>query len=162
MFRLILWSCWCQEPGQKVNGPNFMAKNHKGHWRSRHRLGCTKHLIFGNPPGSAVNANFPTSICSGRYVSQKMSQLMENDLTVHEYCMKEVEPMATECEQLHIIALTQQVGDLMQASVQIEYLDNSSGEKTNQLTFPDQYAPFLHLLYRPGHYDILQPRTDKS
>ena len=46
MFRLILWSCWCQEPGQRVNGHNFMAKNHKGHWRSRHRLGCTKHLIF--------------------------------------------------------------------------------------------------------------------
>ena len=37
--------------------------------------------IGGNPPGSAVNANFPTSICSGGYVSQKMSQLMENDLT---------------------------------------------------------------------------------
>ena len=94
--------------------------------------------------------------------AEEYQHFMENDLTVHEYCMKEVEPMATECEQLHIIALTQQVGDLMQASVQIEYLDNSSGEQTNQLTFPDQYAPFLHLLYRPGHYDILQPRTDKS
>ena len=26
---------------------------------------------MGNPPGSAVNTNFPTSICPGRYVNQR-------------------------------------------------------------------------------------------
>ena len=28
------------------NGLNFMAKNHKGHWRSRYRPGCIKVEIF--------------------------------------------------------------------------------------------------------------------
>ena len=46
MFRLILWSCWCQEPGQRVNGHNFMAKNHKSHWSSRQTLGCPNFWIF--------------------------------------------------------------------------------------------------------------------
>ena len=35
------------------------------------------------------------------------------------YCKREVEPMGKECEQVHIIALTEYMG----VSVQIDYLD---------------------------------------
>ena len=35
------------------------------------RIGCRGCTKNGNPPGSAVNTNFPTSICPGRYVNQR-------------------------------------------------------------------------------------------
>jgi ubiquitin thioesterase protein OTUB1 len=40
----------------------------------------------------------------------------------------------------------------------IEYLDRSEGTVTNQFQFPMDYAGpdiGVHILYRPGHYDIL-------
>ncbi len=41
------------------------------------------------------------------------------DLDMTSYCAREVEPMGKECEQLHIIALTEYLG----LKVSIEYLD---------------------------------------
>lgn len=41
------------------------------------------------------------------------------DIDMAGYCRREVEPMGRECEQLHIIALTEYLG----LRVAIEYLD---------------------------------------
>ena len=47
------------------------------------------------------------------------------------YCAREVEPMAKECEQLHIIALTEYLG----LEVDIEYLDGRWVKKCNWQCF---------------------------
>lgn len=61
--------------------------------------------------------------------------------------------MYQESDHIHIIALTSALG----ASVRVAYMDRG-GEELIYHDFPDGCQPSLHLLYRPGHYDILYPR----
>lgn len=70
--------------------------------------------------------------------------------------------MGKECDQPQIAALTESLA----ISVKIEYLDGSASadqELQSYLCNGDSSAqdqpPLLCLLYRPGHYDILYPRT---
>lgn len=74
--------------------------------------------------------------------------------------------MGKECDQPQIAALTESLA----ISVKIEYLDGSASadqELQSYLCNGDISAstnakdklPLLCLLYRPGHYDILYPRT---
>lgn len=85
---------------------------------------------------------------------------------MNDYCAKHVEPMKTECEHLQISALT----DYLEVQVHIHYLDGKpcgEGEKLvvhkfqeKQLTGDEAEATMylrlcVHLLYRPGHYDVL-------
>jgi hypothetical protein len=89
------------------------------------------------------------------------------------YCLKEVEPLEREVEQVQIIALT----SALQGGVRVMTLDRSNGTQftsfyrykctnTDRLSgagplnhhdFPDGHTPDVHLLYRPGHYDIIYP-----
>ena len=90
--------------------------------------------------------------------SNEFQAFLEAGQSVTEFCLKEVEPMAVESDQIHIIALSQQLAGVLPASVSIEYLDLSDSECTNHFSFPEGLPPFLFLLYRPGHYDILLPK----
>lgn len=74
--------------------------------------------------------------------------------TVKEYCSQEVEPMYRESDHLHISALTAALG----VSVRVQYMDRGEGGVVNHHDFGGGGgggAPRLHILYRPGHYDIL-------
>ncbi|KAL5463600.1 hypothetical protein EMCRGX_G032513 [Ephydatia muelleri] len=71
--------------------------------------------------------------------------------TIKEYCSEEVEPMYVECDHLHITALTSALG----VPVRVQYMDRAEGGQVNQHDFPEGAPPRIHLLYRPGHYDIL-------
>lgn len=71
---------------------------------------------------------------------------------VERFCHVEVEPVNVECDQVQIIALTEALG----VAVAIEYLDASGAP--SRVVFPDGGEPFVTLLYRPGHYDILYGR----
>lgn len=92
--------------------------------------------------------------------------------------------MGKECDQPQIAALTDALG----IGVTIEYLDGSAAELQTYVCLPSDrtndspasspraletgsaaavadppLAPvMLHLLYRPGHYDILYPRTSSA
>lgn len=75
------------------------------------------------------------------------------------FCKGEVEPMKKECEHMQIIALTEYLG----VPIDIAYLDGRPFDEATGLSsvrFPEG-APFgesaflVHLLYRPGHYDLL-------
>ncbi|KAI1288333.1 Ubiquitin thioesterase OTUB1 [Halotydeus destructor] len=82
------------------------------------------------------------------------SNFIEGHLSVKEFCQHEVEPMFKESDHIHIIALT----TACDVSVCINYLDRSgTGDKVSIHTFPEGSEPRIHLLYRPGHYDILYP-----
>ncbi|KAJ1970922.1 hypothetical protein H4R35_005578 [Dimargaris xerosporica] len=78
------------------------------------------------------------------------------------FCARYVEAMGCESDQIHIIALTRALG----VGLRVAYLDGSQTHDTVTIhPFPsaDEWAPgaqfaSLHLLYRPGHYDILYSR----
>nr|KJB31599.1 hypothetical protein B456_005G197000 [Gossypium raimondii] len=92
--------------------------------------------------------------------------------TVEQFCKSSVEPMGEESDHVHITALSDALG----VPIRVVYLDRSScdiggvsvnhhdflptsGDKSNAKggsTVP--VKPFITLLYRPGHYDILYPK----
>ncbi|GFR40095.1 hypothetical protein Agub_g643 [Astrephomene gubernaculifera] len=87
--------------------------------------------------------------------------------TVELFCQRHVEPMGEESDHIHIVAIT----EALQVPVRVVYLDSSalpaggggSGLDVTCHDFvPDSCAPgtrpCVHLLYRPGHYDILYPK----
>ncbi|MEW5302734.1 MAG: hypothetical protein WDW38_004155 [Sanguina aurantia] len=81
------------------------------------------------------------------------------------FCHKLVEPMGEESDHIHIVAIT----DALKVAVRVVYLDNSGpsggGEASvNSHDFvpeglPPGTVPRVHLLYRPGHYDILYSKV---
>ncbi|PNH07985.1 Ubiquitin thioesterase otubain-like [Tetrabaena socialis] len=90
----------------------------------------------------------------------------EPPATVELFCQRYVEPMGEESDHLHIVA----VAEALQIPVRVVYLDSSGApsgggsglEVTTHDFVPDSCppgtTPRVHLLYRPGHYDILYPR----
>jgi len=73
--------------------------------------------------------------------------------SVNSFVAAEVEPMGKECDYVQCVALAKEVG----LGVRIEYLDQSGGPLNSHI-LPEGSAPHVHLLYRPGHYDVLYPR----
>lgn len=73
-------------------------------------------------------------------------------LTVEEYCQKQVEVSNHESDQLCITAMAGEFG----IGVEIEYVD-SNGANQHRIRFPDaeSVTTQIHMLFRPGHYDIL-------
>jgi hypothetical protein len=68
------------------------------------------------------------------------------------------DPMAKEADHLQIMALATWFG----IPTAVAYLDASVSTTTATIhKFPEDAvtAPIVHLLYRPGHYDVLVPRA---
>jgi ubiquitin thioesterase protein OTUB1 len=85
-----------------------------------------------------------------------------------------VEPMGEESDHVHIIALSDALG----VPIRVVYLDRSSCDTGNlsvnhhdfipsanssegdaaMTSAPAAAKPYITLLYRPGHYDILYPK----
>ncbi|KAH7516813.1 hypothetical protein FEM48_Zijuj10G0174500 [Ziziphus jujuba var. spinosa] len=104
---------------------------------------------------------------------QKRSEFFEpfimglTNATVEQFCKSSVEPMGEESDHVHITALSDALG----VPIRVVYLDRSScdngGVSVNHHDFipadsnlPNAsggktFSPFITLLYRPGHYDIL-------
>lgn len=84
--------------------------------------------------------------------------------TVEQFCRKNVEVMGEESDHVHIVSLT----DALQVPLRVQYLDSTMGGSEHATNFHDfipescraanQIIPKVHLLYRPGHYDILYRR----
>lgn len=89
-----------------------------------------------------------------------------NNMDPIKFCRTSVEPMGEESDHIHITALT----DALRVPVRVVYLDNSptgssdTAEVNVHDFFPgnlgasgtgEREEPFIALLYRPGHYDIL-------
>jgi len=77
---------------------------------------------------------------------------IDEQADVNEFCALEVEPMFKESDFVHIHALSK----AMNVIVRIVYLDRSVKDDISVHDFPEESAaPAIHLLYRPGHYDLL-------
>mmetsp|Transcript_8083 Transcript_8083/g.21943 ORF Transcript_8083/g.21943 Transcript_8083/m.21943 type:complete len:264 (-) Transcript_8083:76-867(-) len=106
-------------------------------------------------------------VCWLRILTSTYLKLHKDDyeafLTSHssiaDFCTQEVDPMATEADHLQIAALSSCLG----VPVCVVYLDRSEGDTAAEHLFQDSTSgiggfPPVHLLYRPGHYDIIYPR----
>lgn len=80
-------------------------------------------------------------------------QFIEGDRTVADFCHQEVEPMFKESDHIHIIALS----TALKVGVRVRYMDRGDSSNVIAHDFPEGSTPAIHLLYRPGHYDILYP-----
>ncbi|KAJ1379165.1 Ubiquitin thioesterase Otubain [Sesbania bispinosa] len=108
---------------------------------------------------------------------QKRSEFFEpfilglTNTTVEQFCKSSVEPMGEESDHVHITALSDALG----IPIRVVYLDRSScdtggvsvnhhdfmpvaGDLPNASGSSEKNDPFITLLYRPGHYDILYPK----
>ncbi|OIW13660.1 hypothetical protein TanjilG_08002 [Lupinus angustifolius] len=108
---------------------------------------------------------------------QKRSEFFEpfilglSNTTVEQFCKSYVEPMGEESDHVHITALSDALG----VPIRVVYLDRSScdtggvsvnhhdfmpvdGDLPNASGSSEKKNPFITLLYRPGHYDILYPK----
>ncbi|KAL5221382.1 hypothetical protein ABZP36_026095 [Zizania latifolia] len=87
--------------------------------------------------------------------------------TVVQFCKASVEPMGEESDHVHIIALSDALG----VPIRVMYLDRSSCDagslsvnhhdfipEANSSEGAAAEKPYITLLYRPGHYDILYPK----
>lgn len=62
--------------------------------------------------------------------------------------------MDRESDHIHIIA----VANALELCIRVAYVDRGNSDNITYHDFPEGSAPQLHLLYRPGHYDIIYPR----
>lgn len=86
------------------------------------------------------------------------SNFIVDSPNIQDFCKTEVEPMYKESDHLHIVALT----SALKVCARIIYMDRGPSDSVNIHDFTGEQTesknPTLHLLYRPGHYDILYPR----
>eukprot|EP00730_Choanoeca_flexa_P003761 TRINITY_DN11492_c6_g6_i12.p2 TRINITY_DN11492_c6_g6~~TRINITY_DN11492_c6_g6_i12.p2 ORF type:complete len:252 (+),score=48.80 TRINITY_DN11492_c6_g6_i12:1695-2450(+) len=88
--------------------------------------------------------------------SHDFEPFIEGGLTVQEYCSARVEPFAVESEHLEARALTA----ALKIGCTVTYLDRSPGNTALVHTIgEDEHPVVCHLLFRPGHYDVLYPKT---
>lgn len=84
----------------------------------------------------------------------KENRIMYEDFIFDEdldsWCRREVEPIDVECDNLQIIAVT----NCFNTGVLIE---NLTEKKIDSMKLPEEGCTryFIHLFFRPGHYDIL-------
>lgn len=74
------------------------------------------------------------------------------------YCSTMIEPPEREIEELGVVLLVEVLLKPVGFTLEIAYLDRSAGTEVNTHRFADSttsIGPYMHLLYRPGHYDIL-------
>eukprot|EP00386_Alphamonas_edax_P003143 GDKI01009651.1.p1 GENE.GDKI01009651.1~~GDKI01009651.1.p1 ORF type:complete len:262 (+),score=65.88 GDKI01009651.1:56-841(+) len=74
---------------------------------------------------------------------------LEGHANIIEYCSKEVDPMFVEAEQFQIMALSA----ILDYPVAVCSITANMEPVTN--VFPEGREPVVHLLYRPGHYDLI-------
>ena len=89
-----------------------------------------------------------------RLNQERFEGFTEGYATVVDFCKSEVEPMDRDSDQLQIMAIT----EVFKLRVHIIYLDRSDKDHCTEFVYPIDYnGPdfTIHLLYRPGHYDLL-------
>lgn len=97
--------------------------------------------------------------CTSAYLKRNAEDFLpyiSSHGSIAEFCAQEVDPMAKDADHLQIKALSTYFG----VPVCVVYLDQSQGDiaaehrEGGDATCP---VPTVHLLYRPGHYDLIYP-----
>jgi ubiquitin thioesterase protein OTUB1 len=109
---------------------------------------------------SSMNILYHLRMLAGAWLSRNRDQYAawcETDPDT--YLQTVIEPPQREIEELGIVLLVEVLLKPVGFTLEIAYLDRSQGTQVNTHRFPDgdpiNPSAFIHLLYRPGHYDIL-------
>ncbi|XP_046388044.1 ubiquitin thioesterase otubain-like [Ischnura elegans] len=113
------------------------------------------HRVFNDQGNSDYVVVYLRLITSGQLQrdSSFYQHFIEGARSVADFCHQEVEPMYKESDHIHIIALSTALG----VGVRVRYMDRGDSAEVIAHDFPEGTLPQVHLLYRPGHYDILYP-----
>lgn len=113
------------------------------------------HKMFNDQGYSDYIVVYLRLITSGQLQrdSEFYQHFIEGDRSVADFCHQEVEPMYKESDHIHIIALSA----ALNVGVRVRYMDRGEASEVIAHDFPEGVHPAIHLLYRPGHYDILYP-----
>lgn len=95
--------------------------------------------------------------------SERFDPFIADSGGVHAYCNHSIEIINREIEHLGIVALASVLLVPNNFILEIAYLDRSAGSQVTTYRVPEEannrddasLGPFIHLLYRPDHYDIL-------
>ncbi|CAH1970926.1 unnamed protein product [Acanthoscelides obtectus] len=114
------------------------------------------HTIFNEQGYSDYMVVYLRLLTSGQLQKDQdfYSCFIEGDRTITDFCHQEVEPMYKESDHIHIMAACAAIN----AGVRVVYMDRGTGKNCTEHDIPEGRTPTVHLLYRPGHYDILYPR----
>uniref|UniRef100_A0A0A9XPZ2 Ubiquitin thioesterase n=1 Tax=Lygus hesperus TaxID=30085 RepID=A0A0A9XPZ2_LYGHE len=118
------------------------------------------HRMFNEQGYSDYVVVYLRLIASGHLREKEdfYQNFIEGNRTVVDFCSQEVEPMYKESDHIHIIALS----SALNVGVRVRYMDRGDGSEVIAHDFPDGCADqAVHLLYRPGHYDILYPKSQR-
>ncbi|KAI4463417.1 ubiquitin thiolesterase protein otub [Holotrichia oblita] len=116
----------------------------------------TFYTLAENSKSSLVELGFPQFTVEDFYDTREKdfySCFIEGDRTVIDFCHQEVEPMYKESDHIHIMAAC----SAMNTGVRVVYMDRGNNKQVTEHDLPEGSTPYVHLLYRPGHYDILYP-----
>lgn len=116
--------------------------------------------IFSDPSIDGYMIAFMRCVCGAalkKWSDDYSPFLPEEYSAIEEFVRKEVDPMYRDCDQLQIVALTR----VFETPVKVIYLDRSEGDKCVEHIIGEEYleipsCPVVTVLYRPGHYDVLQ------
>lgn len=113
------------------------------------------HSVFNEQGFSDYMVVYLRLLTSGQLQKEQdfYSCFIEGHRTVVDFCHQEVEPMYKESDHIHIIAACA----ALCTGVRVIYMDRGIGNKCTEHDLPEGCTPTVHLLYRPGHYDILYP-----
>ncbi|KAK7868997.1 hypothetical protein R5R35_013915 [Gryllus longicercus] len=113
------------------------------------------HKLFNEQGYSDYIVVYLRLITSGRLQQEAefYQHFIEGNRSVTDFCHQEVEPMYKESDHIHIIALS----TALNVGVRVRYMDRGESSEVIAHDFPEGTRPSVHLLYRPGHYDILYP-----
>mmetsp|Transcript_50291 Transcript_50291/g.129617 ORF Transcript_50291/g.129617 Transcript_50291/m.129617 type:complete len:256 (-) Transcript_50291:67-834(-) len=181
-YRAYLFGVFEQLVGQKERYANFTARAKEslafcveaGYEKvaiedfHEEFMSCLERLAAEGADASTAEAALEESdgylVCWARVLTsaylkrhqEDYAPFLSSHATIAEFCAQEVDPMATEADHLQITALSNHLG----VPVRVVYLDRSEGDAAAQHLFEGgaEPAPFtVHLLYRPGHYDVIYP-----
>ncbi|XP_018327409.1 ubiquitin thioesterase otubain-like [Agrilus planipennis] len=79
------------------------------------------------------------------------SCFIEGGRSIADFCHQEVEPMYKESDHIHIMAACAAVN----TGCRVVYMDRTNSKTVTEHDLPEGVPPSIHLLYRPGHYDII-------
>lgn len=95
-------------------------------------------------------------MCTLEYTVQCMARnirLIPN--AGYDLMLQEIEPMDKESDHVQMMALSSATG------ICLRVFCMERGQASS-ITIPSDGTPLIHLLYRPGHYDILYPDSQGS
>ncbi|KAG8449088.1 hypothetical protein GDO86_015950, partial [Hymenochirus boettgeri] len=144
----------------------FLEQLYKQHYetncracRERERSLPSLLRVFNQPCCSDSAVQYVRLLASA-YIKNRAEfyqPFITEGMDIQDFCAQNVEPMATECDHIQIIALSQALG----IPLQVEYVDKTNCVINHHL-FPEGCRPSIFMLFEDHHYNILYSAEEQE